>query len=49
MVRGLREAMTEDERYAVGDHVVQPQEVRKPMEAVGRGATERRIDYFPIR
>jgi hypothetical protein len=33
MVRGLREAMTEDERYAVADHVVtQPQEVREPME-----------------
>ena len=30
MVRGLREAMTEDERYAVADHVVtQPQEVRE--------------------
>jgi len=46
MVRGLREAMTEDERYAVADHVVtQPQEVREPMEAVRRGATERRTDH----
>jgi hypothetical protein len=46
MVRGLREAMTEDERYAVADHVVtEPQEVREPMEAARRGATERRTDH----
>ena len=50
MVRGLREAMTEDERYAVADHVVtQPQEVREPMEAARRGATERRTDHRAAR
>jgi hypothetical protein len=44
---GLKEAMTEDERYAVADHVVsQLKEHGEPVEPVRGGATKRRVDHL---